>query len=234
MHLILDGVFDHASSDSRYFDRYPGDGACESLASPFRSWFKFNTSNVPCGDRDYQSFAGFDTLPLFDQDNPDMRDFFYRGGVESVLGHWDSRGAYGWRFDVAFGTKHAWWRHLRLYAESYATDGPLIGEVWDDASQYLVGDQLDSVMNYRFAHNVLAFVRTTASSDDVESSEAYSPSELDHALAAEREDYPPAALSAMLNLIDSHDTNRALFMYTEPGDHGLTEAKEQQRLAALL
>ena len=36
MRLILDGVFNHASSDSLYFDRYhryPTDGACESLTS---------------------------------------------------------------------------------------------------------------------------------------------------------------------------------------------------------
>ncbi len=237
MHLILDGVFGHASSDSLYFDRYhryDTDGACESLDSPFRSWFEFNDSNVPCGGGDYQSFSGIDSLPLFDHDNADVRDFLYRSGAESVLGHWDARGADGWRFDTAFAIGHSWWRDLRPYAKSYAPDGPLVGEVWNDASQYLLGDQLDSAMNYRFAHDVLAFVRTTKWSDDVGSTEAYTPSELDHALAAQREDYPPAALAAMLNLIDSHDTNRALFMYTQPGDHGLTEAKQRLRLAALL
>lgn len=37
----------------------------------------------------------------------------------------------------------------------------------------------------------------------------------------------------MLNLIDSHDTNRALYVLTEEGDTGLTEAKQCLELAAL-
>ena len=44
MHLILDGVFNHTSSDSIYFDRYgryPQVGACESQNSPYRSWYYF-------------------------------------------------------------------------------------------------------------------------------------------------------------------------------------------------
>jgi glycosidase len=237
MHLILDGVFNHASSDSRYFDRYhryPADGACESLTSPYRSWFAFTSATVPCGSGDYESFYGIDTLPQFAHDDPAVRGFFYRAGAGSVLGRWDQAGAAGWRFDAAFAIDHGWWRDLRTYAKSYASDGPLIGEVWDDASQYLLGDQLDSVMNYRFAQGVLGFVRSADWSDDVGYTEASTPSQLDHALHAQREDYPPAALAAMLNLIDSHDTNRALFMYTEPGDHGLVEAKQRLRLASLL
>lgn len=44
MHLILDGVFNHTSSDSIYFDRYsryPQAGACESQTSPYRTWYYF-------------------------------------------------------------------------------------------------------------------------------------------------------------------------------------------------
>jgi 4-alpha-glucanotransferase len=45
MRVILDGVYNHAGSDSKYMDgyglnRWPSDtGACESAASPYRSWF---------------------------------------------------------------------------------------------------------------------------------------------------------------------------------------------------
>jgi glycosidase len=235
MHLILDGVFNHASSDGRLFDRYHRyrhEGACESTTSPFRSWFRFTTDNVPCGDFDYEAFLGL--LPIFDHGNPDVRDFFYRTGHDSVLGRWYAGAADGWRFDAAQFMAHDWWRDLRPFAKSYKPDGPLIGEAFTDASQFLLGDQLDSVMNYRFMMSVLAFVRSSDWGDNVLFVEATPPSLFDHALAAAREDYPPQALAAMLNLIDSHDTNRALFMYTEEGDNGLTEAKERLRLAALL
>jgi glycosidase len=39
--VILDGVFNHVSSDSAYFDRYghfAGVGACESVSSQYRDW----------------------------------------------------------------------------------------------------------------------------------------------------------------------------------------------------
>ena len=59
MKLIVDGVFNHTSSDSEYFDRYhryaDNDfiGACESLTSPYRSWFEFLNNDIPCGTGDY-------------------------------------------------------------------------------------------------------------------------------------------------------------------------------------
>jgi hypothetical protein len=48
-----------------------------------------------------------------------------------------------------------------------------------------------------------------------------------------RDDYPLQATFAMMNLIDSHDTNRALYVLTEQGDSGLTQAKQRLELAAL-
>ncbi|MDQ2774892.1 MAG: alpha-amylase family glycosyl hydrolase, partial [Acidobacteriota bacterium] len=46
-------------------------------------------------------------------------------------------------------------------------------------------------------------------------------------------DYPPQATAAMLNLIDSHDTNRALYVLTEQGDSGLTQGKQRLQIAAI-
>ena len=62
---------------------------------------------------------------------------------------------------------------------------------------------------------------------------ALRPSQLDHALRAVREDYPPQAAAVSFNLVDSHDTNRALYALTEPGDT-FQVATERQQLVALL
>src|SRR5205085_5205127 len=96
----------------------------------------------------------------------------------------------------------------------------------------------DSVMNYRFRKNVLGFARGNANwidNDNNGSNQlvALTPSQFDHALRAVREDYPPQATAAMLNLLDSHDTNRALYVLTEQGDSGLAQAKDRLKLAAL-
>ena len=241
MRIILDGVFNHASSDGLYFDRYhryTTDGACESLSSPWRSWFHFYDSNVPCNSADYPGWFGFDSLPTFDHTNPAVKDFFYRA-LGNVTQYWYGQGAAGWRFDVAddgnFG--HPWWVDYRTYAKQYNTNGPLIGEIWPNASQYLAGDQMDSVMNYRFRKNVTGFVRNADYSDNNNNGTNYipglTPSQFDHALRAVRDDYPAQATAAMLNLLDSHDTNRALFVMTESGDTGLAQAKKRLMLAAL-
>ena len=241
MRLILDGVFNHASSDSLYFDRYhryPTDGACESLTSTWRSWFHFNDNNVPCGTADYPGWDGFDSLPTFDHTNNQVKDFFYRG-AGNVTQYWYTQGASGWRFDVADDGNfpHAWWVDYRSYAKIYNINGPLIGEIWPNASQWLAGDQMDSVMNYRFRKNITGFVRNAEWHDDNNNGTndipGLTPSQFDNAIRAVRDDYPPQATAAMLNLLDSHDTNRALFVMTETGDTGLVQAKQRLELAAL-
>jgi glycosidase len=62
---------------------------------------------------------------------------------------------------------------------------------------------------------------------------ALRPSQADHALHAIVEDYPRQATASSFALVDSHDTNRVLFVLTEPGD-SLNVAKEKLRVAALL
>ena len=239
MRLIFDGVFNHSSSDSIYFDRYhryAADGGCESLSSPFRSWYNFFNSNTPCTFSDYESWFGFDSLPVFNE-GAGVRDFFYRAASDNVTKHWYERGAAGWRFDVASDISHGWWHEYRPYAKGYKADGPLVGEIWEDASQYLAGDQLDSVMNYRFRKNVLGFARGVGWNDNDNSGGnsiiGLTPSQFDRALRSVREDYPPQATAAMLNLLDSHDTNRSLYVLTLLGDNGLDEAKQRLKLSAL-
>jgi glycosidase len=241
MQVILDGVFNHASSDGFYFDRYhryPTDGACESLTSVWRSWFHFNDNNVPCNSSDYTGWFGFDSLPTFDHTNPAVQNFFYKG-AGNVTQYWYNQGANGWRFDVAddgnFG--HPWWNNYRSYAKSYNINGPLIGEIWPNASQFLAGDQMDSVMNYRFRKNITGFVRNAEWHDDNNNGTndipGLTPSQFDHAIRAVRDDYPPQSTAAMLNLLDSHDVNRALYVMTELGDTRLVQAKQRLELAAL-
>jgi glycosidase len=234
--LVLDGVFNHASSDSVYFDRYhryATAGACEASDSPWRSWFRFTTTTTPCGGNDYVGWFSVDTLPVFEHGTAAVRDFFYRG-PDSVVRHWVDGGADGWRLDAADQLDHNWWRDFRTTVKSFAPDAAIVGEIWPDASDYLLGNEFDSVMNYRFRRAVDGFVRTTDWADSTGKIPMRTPTQLDRALRAVREDYPPQASASAFNLLDSHDTNRALFTFTESGDNGLTQARERLALAALL
>jgi glycosidase len=167
MQVILDGVFNQGSSDGLYFDRYnrlggtpPNIGACLSLQSQWRTWFNFTDNNVPCSSADYIGWFGLDSLPTWNHGLDAVKDFFYRA-PGNVTQYWYSQGASGWRFDVADDGNfpHSWWVDYRTHAKTYNGNGPLIGEVWPNASQWLAGDQMDAVMNYRFRKNVTGFVR---------------------------------------------------------------------------
>ena len=234
IHWILDGVFNHASSDSLYFDRYhryASVGACESTSSPWRDWFQFTTQHRPCDSSDYNSFGGFDSLPAFNHDNQQVKDFFFKA-PDGIAERWLAAGADGWRLDAAQDPGHAWWREFRVAVKAAYPDAPLIGEDTGgpaDATEFLLGDELDGVMNYRFRSDAQGFV----GSNDQNAS-PLSPKQLDHALAAMRQEYPLQASEVSLNLIDSHDTQRALSTFVLPGDDGLTQAKQRLRLAALL
>lgn len=245
MQMILDGVFNHASSDGMYFDRYdrydgtpPNRGACLSLASQWRTWFNFTDKNVPCQSSDYIGWFGFDSLLPFNHTVDKVKDFFYRA-PGNVTQYWYGRGASGWRFDVPDDDNfpHAWWADYRAHAKSYNSNGALIGEIWQNASQWLAGDQMDSAMDYRFRKNIIGFVRNAEWHDDNNNGTndipGLTPSQFDNAIRAVRDDYPPQATAAMLNLLDSHDVNRALYVMTEPTDTGLVQAKQRLELAAL-
>ncbi len=132
MQVILDGVFNHASSDGMYFDRYdryggsdPDIGACLSLGSQWRSWFNFTDDNVPCQTNDYVGWFGLDSLPTFNHGIDAVKDFFYRG-PGNVTQYWYGHGASGWRFDVADDGNfpHAWWVDYRTHAKTYNGNGP--------------------------------------------------------------------------------------------------------------
>jgi glycosidase len=241
MQVILDGVFNHASSDSTYFneyDRFSTLGACQSLSSPYRTWFHFNDDNVPCTPADYPGWDGDSTLPTFDHTQTAVQNFFY-SSTGNVMQNWYSQGAGGWRFDVADDPNfpYSWWIDTRQYAKGYNPNGPLIGEIWPNASQWLAGNGLDSVMNYRFRRNVSGFVRWPYNFVDNNDNGndaiiPLAPSQFDTANRAIRDDYPPQSTAVAMNLIDSHDTNRALYVFTELGDNGLVQAKQRLELAA--
>ncbi len=203
--VILDGVFSHTGADSRYFNRegrYPTDGAYNSLSSPYAGWYHFDR-----WPHDYRSWWGFDTLPEVEE----LSDGFmqYINGEDGVVARWLRCGTAGWRLDVADELPDAFLDALRARVKATDPDALIIGEVWEDASnkesyghrrRYLLGRQLDSVMNYPFREAILTFVRQGGR-------QAF----FDRVLSVV-ENYPPPTLRLLMNHIGTHDTERALTM----------------------
>lgn len=201
--IILDGVFSHTGCDSKYFNmysHYDSSGAYNSKESPYYSWYKF----VDYPD-DYKSWWGIRLLPEVQEENESYREYIC--GKNGILRKWLRAGAGGWRLDVADELPDVFLDDLRKAVKEEKENAVIIGEVWEDATnkfaygqrrRYLLGDQLDSVMNYPFAAAVLNFVRGG-------SAETFADSVMRIV-----ENYPPCVLNVLMNHIGTHDTQRAI------------------------
>ncbi len=254
MHIILDGVPNHTSSDSPLFDRYgrhATPGACKSKDSPYRAWYFLTParpagSGVCAGDANYSAWAGFSTLPQVDTANEEVVDNWL--GEDGIITTWlRTPGVDGWRIDVVPDVvlvNPVFFELLRTAAKAANPQALLISETWQerDARLRLLGDEFDSSMNYRFRQAVLGFLRGSDFSDNDGTIAALTPSQFDAALRAVQEDYPPAAFAAAMNLISSHDVNRAVYVLDSAGVDRLAqtpidnfaEGRRRLALAALL
>ena len=243
--LILDGVFNHMSSDSPAFDRYgryDEPGACESLDFAYRLWFFFVPPqgqqpsvcvDNPQGATYYTSWAGFDSIPKLNSDNDAVRLYVYLGR-NSVVNTWGREGIGGWRLDVggdidAGGPASDYWEGFRNAVRNANSEGVVIGEEWGNASRWLLGSEWDSAMNYRLRRAILGYVRADDYTDNDANGDnviyALKPSELETSIRDLESDYPPMAYQAMMNILGSHDTSRLPFVVGSP---------QRQQLAALL
>ncbi len=233
--IILDGVFNHVSSDSTYFDRYghfPTVGACESVDSPDRDWFFFHpAADGPCAGpdgpntMDYLAWSGYNSLPVLNKRNVAVRDLVFAGSDSIAIG-WLERGASGWRLDVMpdGSIPREFWQDFRTAVKATKPDAPIIGELWhrEDALSFLRGDTADTTMDYRFRDAVLGYLGTVGPDGALEGSggsagSARGPaSTFAGAILSILEDYPAAASLTAFQLLDSHDTERILWSLT-PG-----------------
>ena len=213
MKVMLDGVFSHTGSDSEYFNRerrYDTAGAYQGASSPYYTWYDFHP-----WPNNYASWWGFDTLPEVNETHPAFME--YINGEDGVVRHWLKTGIGGWRLDVADELPDAFLDALRDAAKAEDPDAIVLGEVWEDASnkhsygrrrRYLLGQQLDSVMNYPFADAVLGFLRGGGSEWFCSS------------VATIVEHYPPQVLRLLMNHIGTHDTERAITVLAGEPSHG--------------
>lgn len=204
MRVILDGVFNHTGSDSRYFNAkgtYPGIGAAQSETSAYADWYCFKPDRSG-----YECWWEIKILPKLNPESAECRDYFAgRGGIAAK---WLSEGVDGWRLDVADELSDAFLEELRETVKSETRgDGLILGEVWENAAEkiaygkrrkYLWGGQLDSVMNYPFREAALALLRDR----DPETCAAI--------LSEIYATYPKESADCLMNLLGTHDTERIL------------------------
>lgn len=151
----------------------------------------------------YDCWWGYDSMPVIlatdgsEYQTPGFAEEIISGD-DSITKYWLRQGSDGWRLDVANEVSDETWQQFRNSVKALGSDNVIIGEIWDDATKYLLGDMYDSVMNYVFRNAVLSFAMGGNATDSVKTLEKL------------RERYPEEAFYAMMNLVGSHDTTRLL------------------------
>ena len=203
MHIMLDGVFNHTGSDSIYFNRkgrYQTLGAYQSQESPYYDWYQFYQ-----WPEQYACWWNFETLPNVNETNETYNA--YINGTDGVIQTWLKAGADGWRLDVADELPDLFLDDITKAAKQVKPTSMILGEVWEDASnkmaygqrrRYLLGKQLDSVMNYPFREAIIGFLT------------GKNPAEMMELIMTVLEHYPPSAIHLLMNHIGTHDTERIL------------------------
>ena len=162
MKIILDGVFNHCGSFNKWMDRERvyekqedyAPGAYVSPESPYRSYFRFfkeEPENWPY-NYNYDGWWGHDTLPKLNyEDSTKLENYILYIGRKWVSPPYNVD---GWRLDVAADLgrsneyNHSFWKKFRRAVKDANPNALILAEHYGDPSDWLRGDEWDTVMNY--------------------------------------------------------------------------------------
>lgn len=215
MKVVIDGVFNHCGTDFWAFK----DVELYGEASEYKDWFYIREYPINRGYKDgkrtmpsYETFGYFGGMPKLNLSNESLKKY-----VLDVSAYWMNEFEIdGWRLDAADEISHDFWRIFRKHVKQINPEVGIIGEIWYDSTNWLLGDQYDSVMNYKFRKPVTDFV----------AHRKISASTLNERLQFTRASYKKPVHLGLWNLLGSHDTDRILTL--------CDENKSKTRLAILL
>lgn len=197
MKVVLDAVFNHASSSLSQFR-----DVCEKgKKSEYYDWFIVKGDTVNTEKPNYEMFAFCRYMPKFNTSNKEVQDFLIDIAVHYIR-EYDID---GWRLDVSDEISHDFWRRFRTSVKEVKEDAVILGENWHNAYANLKGDEYDGIMNYAFTKTALDyFAFKTKNAEET----AY---KLNAILMRNKD----GINRMMLNLLDSHDTHRFYSMVNE-------------------
>jgi len=210
MHVIIDGVFNHASRGFYQFNHALENGA----DSPYLDWFHIHgfPVNAYHGKANYDAWWGIPALPKFNTNTRAVREYLFKVGE-----YWMEMGADGWRLDVpAEIADDSFWQEFRYRVKRVNPEAYIVGEIWHEAQRWLQGDQFDAVMNYLFTKACLGFFSAGKRDEMLASGVGYAPvNDLDasrfaYSLNITLSLYDRAINEVQMNLLSSHDTARFL------------------------
>lgn len=192
--VILDGVFNHCGPDFFAFK----DVLKKGKKSSYYDWFYYMPEPVEFIDPpQYEAFAYVKEMPKLNTGNPQVIQFLCSVGT-----YWIKEADIdGWRLDVANEINHDFWRIFRKEVRKVKSDAFFIGEIWEEAGCWLLGDQFDSTMNYTFSYLCKDFF----------AERTMKVKQFDEQIHKMLMRYPRRVSLAQMNFLDSHDIPRFLY-----------------------
>ena len=224
MRIILDGVFNHCGSFNKWLDReriYEREtgyekGAYVDAESPYHTFFKFNNEHAWPYNEFYNGWWQNSTLPKLNYEaSPKLEEYILNIGRKWVRPPYSVD---GWRLDVAADLgysreyNHAFWKKFRRAVKEANPDAVILAEHYGDASEWLQGDEWDTVMNYdAFMEPVSWFLTGMEKHSDgfredlLGNGEAFL-----GAMRTHMPEFMGDSLLAAMNQLDNHDHSRFL------------------------
>ena len=221
--VIIDGVFNHVGTAHPAFR----DVLRKGRESRFADWFDVRNWDP----FEYEGWAGFGGLPAFKKNDDGIECQAVKDHIFAITRRWmdpdgdgdPSDGIDGWRLDVPNEIALPFWIEWCAEVRSINPEAYISGEIWDRAEEWLDGRSFDAVMNYEFAKVLFDWIG--AKNEKITASRA------DQRLAELRRAYPSEITYSLQNLIDSHDTDRAVSKIHNPDrpyDSGNREQDDPQ------
>lgn len=196
MRIVLDAVFNHCGINFEPFQDVVKNGE----NSKYADWFHIDSFpvNIKKNKHNYKTFAQVTEMPKLNTSSEGLRKYLI-----DVSKYWiEEFDIDGWRLDVSDEIEHDFWREFRKAVKGVKEDIFIVGENWHNSYPWLQGDQFDSVMNYPITKECLAYF-----ANGKEAAKKFSEN-LSEILIRNTEQVN----EVMLNLLDSHDTERFLTM----------------------
>ena len=226
MKVILDGVFNHCGSFNKWMDReriYEGEedyepGAYVSADSPYRSYFRFfkeGPENWPYNGN-YDGWWGHDTLPKLNyEDSVKLENYILYIGRKWVSPPYNVD---GWRLDVAADLgrsneyNHEFWQKFRRAVKDANPNALILAEHYGDPSDWLKGDEWDTVMNYDAFMEPLTWFLTGMEkhSDEYKDYMLGNIENFENAMTHYMASFGTPSLQCAMNQLSNHDHSRFL------------------------
>lgn len=201
MKIMLDAVFNHIGNNSSQWQDIIKNGK----NSIYCDWFHIHNFPVYAKTEKFPNihhYLNYDTfkfspkLPKLNTSNPEVQQYLL-----DIATYWIREfDIDAWRLDVANEIDHQFWKKFYKAVTAIKPDIYILGEVWHNAHPWLNGDEFHAVTNYPLATSIKSYFLTkTISTEDFKNQ-----------INSQLMYYRQQTNEVMLNMLDSHDTERIL------------------------